>query len=61
MKKITDMTNEEAKRFLLKNKSYFSLDLPLYFDFNELLLEIDKKLAGEELKSFYKNEKTLDI
>lgn len=57
MKKITDMTNEEAKRFLLKNKSYFSLDLPLYFDFNELLLEIDKKLAGEELKSFYKNNK----
>ena len=41
MKKILDMSNDDAKLFLLKNKSYFSLDLSPYFDFNNLLLSIE--------------------
>ena len=59
MKKILDMSNEDAKLFLLKNKSYFSLDLPPYFDFNNLLLSIDNKLNGKDLKNFYKDNKTI--
>ena len=45
--------------FLLKNKSYFSLDLPPYFDFNNLLLSIDNNLNGKDLKNFYKDNKTI--
>ena len=59
MKRILDMSNADAKLFLLKNKSYFSLDLPPYFDFNNLLLSIDNKLNGKDLKNFYKDNKTI--
>ena len=59
MKRILDMSNDDAKLFLLKNKSYFSLDLPPYFDFNNLLLSIDNKLNGKDLKNFYKDNKTI--
>lgn len=53
------MSNDDAKLFLLKNKSYFSLDLPPYFDFNNLLLSIDNKLKGKNLRDFYKDNKTI--
>lgn len=59
MRRILDMSNEDAKLFLLKNKSYFSLDLPPYFDFNNLLLSIDNKLKGKDLKDFYKDKKNI--
>lgn len=59
MKRILDMSNDDAKLFLLKNKSYFFLDLPPYFDFNNLLLSIDNKLNGKDLKNFYKDNKTI--
>ena len=59
MRRILDMSNEDAKLFLLKNKSYFSLDLPPYFDFNNLLLRIDNKLKGKDLKDFYKDNKNI--
>lgn len=59
MKRILDMSNADAKLFLLKNKSYFSLDLPPYFDFNKLLLSIDNNLNGKDLKNFYKDNKTI--
>lgn len=59
MKRILDMSNADAKLFLLKNKSYFSLDLPPYFDFNNLLLSIDNNLNGKDLKNFYKDNKTI--
>ena len=59
MRRILDMSNDDAKLFLLKNKSYFSLDLPPYFDFNNLLLSIDNKLKGKDLKNFYKDNKTI--
>ena len=59
MKKILDMSNDDAKRFLLKNKSYFSLEIPPYFDFSKLLENIDNKITGKDFKSFYKNNKTI--
>lgn len=59
MRRILDMSNDDAKLFLLKNKSYFSLDLPPYFDFNNLLLSIDNKLKGKNLRDFYKDNKTI--
>ena len=55
MKKILDMTPDRAKKYFMKNTSYFSLELPKYFDFTELLKKIDKKIQGKNLSDFYKN------
>ncbi|MBQ9314639.1 MAG: RNA-directed DNA polymerase [Clostridia bacterium] len=52
MKKVLDMSNGDAKAFFLKNKSYFSLDLPPYFDFNVLLETINKKISGKDIRSY---------
>lgn len=41
---ITEMTAEEAKDFLLKHTSYCNFQLPVYFDFNPLLIAISKSL-----------------
>lgn len=38
------MDADEAKSFLLKHSSYTSLSLPPYFDFTELLANIDEAL-----------------
>lgn len=53
MKRILDMSNTDAKEFLMKNESYFSLCLPPYFDFTNLLQCIEKILNGNDLSNFY--------
>lgn len=66
MKKITELSNVEAKKFLLKEESYFNFDLPVYFTFNELLQDISEKLEKRNLSDFYSayiesgNKKTND-
>lgn len=42
-KRITEMTNKEAQKFLLKSSSYSTLKLPKYFDFEPLLTKIHKE------------------
>ena len=37
---VLDMSNKEARKFFLKNESYFNLKLPSYFDFEPLLNKI---------------------
>lgn len=59
MKKILDMTPDRAKKYFMKNTSYFSLELPKYFDFTELLKKIDKKIQCKNLSDFYKNAKLM--
>lgn len=39
-KKLLDMDNKEARKFFLKNESYFTLKLPSYFNFEKLLKKI---------------------
>jgi len=41
---VIEMSHEEARRFLLKGKSYCRFDLPKYITFDSLLHEIDSKL-----------------
>lgn len=53
MKKIIDLSNIEAKNFLLKEESYFTFDLPIYFTFNKLLQDISRKLENSNLSDFY--------
>lgn len=50
MKTIIDLTHAEAKEFFLKEESYFSVELPEYFTFQDLLNRLDKELLNKELK-----------
>jgi hypothetical protein len=52
MKTILDLTYNEAKEFFLKEENYFSVELPEYFIFQNLLDNLDKKLLNKELKNF---------
>lgn len=52
MKTILDLSNLEAKRFLLKKQSYSNIDLPHYFDFQEILNKTEKKINNKDLKGF---------
>jgi RNA-directed DNA polymerase len=53
MKVITDLSNFEAKKFLLKSKSYAYFDLPPYFTFDAILDRVDKKLQNKNISDFY--------
>ena len=53
------MTPERAKKYFMKSTSYFSLELPKYFDFTDLLRKIDKKIQEKNLSDFYKNAKLM--
>lgn len=46
MRKVIDMSSAEAKQYFLKSTSYFSMKLPEYFDFAELLKDTDLKLSN---------------
>lgn len=54
MKLITQMNEKNAKRFLLKNNSFFSLDLPIYFNFENILIKIDHYIGNKNLKDMCK-------
>lgn len=55
MRKILELTNIEARAFLLKERSYFNFDLPSYFTFNKLLSDLSNIIQEKELEEFYKN------
>ena len=50
METILNLNGNEAKAFLLEQLSYFSLELPEYFNFQELINLLDNELMGKELK-----------
>jgi len=50
MKTVLDLSHIEAKDFFLKEESYFSVELPEYFTFQNLLNTLDKELLNRELK-----------
>ena len=50
-KRIIDLTPEEAKEYLLKDYAYFRDDLPSYFGFQKLLLELSKRLEQQDYQS----------
>lgn len=54
MKLITKMNEQVAKRFLLKGSSFFTLDLPIYFSFDDILIDIDKKVENKNLHELCK-------
>lgn len=48
-KSILELTNEEVKDFFLENKSYFSENLPPYFNFENVLNETFKQVSNKRL------------
>lgn len=53
MKSILTFSHIDAKRYFLKEESYFNFDLPQYFVFQNLLNKISTKIDGKNLKEFY--------
>ncbi len=50
MRRLLDLTNDEARAFFMKGSSYFSLDLPPYLDFEPLLRRVATALSGRSLR-----------
>ena len=50
MRRITELSANEAKFFLLQEESYANFDLPHYFSFQRILNLYDKELDGKKLK-----------
>lgn len=61
MKTVLELTYNEAKDFFLKEDSYFSVELPDYYNFQGLLNKIDKELNGRELKEIGAQLKVRDL
>lgn len=49
---IIELSCDEARDFLLKQESYFSVDLPPYFRFDGLLKAVAKVFKGKKLSGF---------
>lgn len=52
-KSVLEMTAKEARDFFLKSSSYFSGNLPRYFDFTDVLQAVSNVLSGNRLSSFW--------
>lgn len=52
MKRLVDLTNEEAKKHFLKASSYFNADLPSYISFEEILENVATVLDGKTYTAF---------
>lgn len=50
---VLDMTSKEARAFFLKSSSYFSGNLPTYFDFTSILSEVSKIMDGKKLNDVW--------
>lgn len=51
-KSILELSNEDARRFFLKSENYFSLELPPYIAFGNLLIEVEQIINGKQLCDF---------
>lgn len=52
MKKLIDLSNEEARRHFLKGSSYFNQDMPSYISFEPILTDVAAVLSGESYAAF---------
>jgi RNA-directed DNA polymerase len=55
MKRILDFSHDDARRFLLKEESYYNFDLPKYFIFQKLLEQISQEIEEKPLSDYYKS------
>ena len=52
MKKIIDLSNEEAKTHFLKGSSYFNSDMPSYISFEPILNEVATVIGDSNFEAF---------
>ena len=52
MRRLLELNHSEARQYLLKAESYFSIDLPQYFVFQNLLNQVSAQLNGHRLSDF---------
>jgi len=58
-KDILDLGATEAREFFLKGESYFTLDLPKYYRFTELLQKLSNEIGNQKLSDIcMKNDKS---
>ena len=55
MKRILDFSHDDARRFFLKEESYYNFDLPKYFVFQKLLEQISQEIQEKPLSDYYGN------
>lgn len=53
MKSLLELSNIEATNFFLKQESYCSIDLPVYFSFQPLIDAVALSIDGSKLSDFY--------
>ena len=53
---ILNLTNTEAMDFFIAEERYFTFDLPKYFTFDKLLIQLSNYLAGESLETVSKDK-----
>ena len=53
MKKVLELNHIEARQFFLKNESYVNFDLPAYFNFEDALKSISRKIDKKNIRDFY--------
>ena len=52
MKKLIDLSNEEARKHFLKGSSYFNADIPSYISFEPILTDVAALLNGRSYTAF---------
>ncbi|NTW88762.1 MAG: RNA-directed DNA polymerase [Desulfobulbaceae bacterium] len=52
MKRLIDLTNEEARAHFMKGRSYFNGDFPRYISFEPILRDVDSVLKGRCYSDF---------
>jgi RNA-directed DNA polymerase len=52
MKRLVELSNEEARKHFLKGCSYFNGDIPNYISFEPILTEVDAVLKGGNYRDF---------
>lgn len=52
-RKLTELNHLEARQYFLKSENYCNIDLPVYFNFQNLLENISNFLSGKQLSDYF--------
>lgn len=53
MRNVLSLTHGNARKFFLKEESYFTFDLPKYFKFSDLINSISRKLNKSKISDYF--------
>lgn len=55
-RKVTELNHLEARQYFLKSENYCNIDLPVYFNFQNLLESISNFLLGKKLSDYFNGQ-----